>query len=158
MVYQWAIGSRVKADPQQSGSYLETLRRKSRGVLNPPMIVADARKNNACPFRPIFLFDDDVKAAEQYRIRQAGYVLRSLVIVTSEEGAEEVKTIRAFVSVLEDEEPQYTSIIKAMKTPDLRAYVVAEAKKEFEELRAKYYDLKEFAEVYRALDDVDPEV
>jgi hypothetical protein len=153
MVYQWAPGSRVKADPQRSGSYLESLRRRKGGVLTPPLIVEDARASAACPFRPIFLFEDDRTAAEKYRVTQANYVLRSLVMVTSEEGEEE-RTVRAFVSVIEDEAQVYTAVVRAMKDADLRNYVLAEAKKEFEELRAKYFHLKEFAKVFSALDEV----
>lgn len=154
MVYKWAAGSQVKGVAiEVAGPHLEKLRRKNGGNLTSKIVVADARDKSS-PMHPAVFRLNQKDAAEKWYEETASYILRSIVIVTSEDGEEE-RTVRAFVSVIEDDEPVYTSIVRAMKDDDLRAQVLREAKQSFEELRDKYRDLQEFAAVYEALEAVE---
>lgn len=154
MVYKWAEGSKVVSTlkAQIAGTHLEKLRKKHDQWLTPKIVVEDARAESS-PLHPAFEWNNKI-AAEKYRETQAAYLLRSIVIVTSEEGQEE-RTVRAFVNLIEDDERIYTSVVRAMQEPELRIQVLSQAKRDFEALHEKYRDLEEFAGVYDALEKVE---
>lgn len=150
MVYQWKPNARIPVEPQVAGKHLEALRSKN-GELTPRIVVEDARKKSS-PFHPVFDWNDKT-AAEQWREEQARYIIRSVVVVSSEEG-DEPRTVRAFVSVTDEGDRHYTSIAHAMGDAELREQIVKRASKELQEWRKRYDDLKEFSEVYAAMDKI----
>lgn len=152
MVYKWADGSQVKGvKAQVAGSHLERLRKRHNEVLTPRIVVEDAR-SPASPLHPVFEWNDK-RAAEKHRLEQAGYILRAVVVVTSEE-QEELRTVRAFVSVIEDDARGYTSIIRAMGKQELREQVLSQALQDFRALQTKYKELAELARVFWELKKV----
>lgn len=150
MVYQWKPGSRVKLKAQVVGTRLESLRKK-HGKLTPAIVVADAKADTS-PLHPAFEWDDK-KAAAEYREVQAGYIIRSVEIVVSEEGQED-RIVRAFANIIEDDDQFFTSMTVALADPTSREYVLREAKEYFEDGRKRYKHLQEFAAVFAAMDNV----
>lgn len=153
MIYQWKAGSRFDGiDAQKVGEYLEGLRTDAGGLTH-QVIIADAEANPAAPTRMAFTWDQ-AKAAHEYRLTQAAYLLRSLVRLDLPNNADAKPIItRAFVVVRETDGDQiYTATHVALADPELRAQVLARA---FAELRAwqrKYADLEELAELFSVAD------
>lgn len=98
---------------------------------------------------------DDQKAAERYRLVQAGKIIHNLEVhVTVEENAEPVQT-KAVVSVTpgRQEKAQYVSIETAFSHTNSREIVLANAKRDLECFKQKYAGLQELADVFAAIDD-----
>lgn len=148
MSYSWAGYSIVKADAQVIGDHIESLRQERGGRLVPTDLVADATYDDS-PLHDLFEWDDEV-AAHEHRLNQARYIIRSIV-VTVESSADAVP-VRAFVSVVKDDERFYTHIEHAMTEEDLRSQVIAKAYKEMQDWCKRYKDLSEFASVFKAVD------
>lgn len=150
MVYQWKQDGRIKLPAQVVGDRLENLRKK-HGSLTPGLVVADAADENS-PLHPAFDWNDR-SAAKKWREEQAKLMIRMLVIQASEDEDDET-TVRAFVSVVQDDDRQYTSMKVAMADPDLREQVIQQCFDELTEARNKYKHLREFAKVWEAVDSV----
>lgn len=148
MIYEWKIGSRLNVDAQAVGERLKKIEARA-GELTPDLVVKDARKP-ASPLHGAFEWDDS-EAAKQYRLQQAGQILRSIVV--SIPGADgEPKVVRAFVNITDG--AGYEDVNVVLRTADKRALLLARAKKELEEWRRRYEDFEELVEVVRAIDAV----
>lgn len=150
MKYQWAAFAGLKVDAQIIGEHIEYLRETSGGSLQPADLVADA-SNKKSVLHSLFEWDDAVAATER-RIDQARYILRKIHVVI--ESSPETPPTRAFVSVIKDDNPIYTSIQTALTDDDLHKQLVAKAYKEALDWMQRYRDLVEFAAVFRALEAV----
>lgn len=150
MSYGWAKFSIVKADAQVVGDHIESLRQERGGRLAPTDLVADATYDDS-PLHDLFEWDDEV-AAHEHRLTQARYIIRSIVVTV--ESSPESAPVRAFVSVVKDDERFYTHIEYAMTEEDLRAQVIGKAYKEMQDWRKRYKDLSDFASVFRAVDAI----
>ncbi len=150
MSYKWKGGARLSGNPETAGERLESIRTKHKGRLTPAMVVEDAHKKRS-PLRDYFEWND-TEAAVQFRIVQAQELIRSIVVVY--ENAPDAKPVRAFVTVIRDDEPSYTSIEHAMSEPELYQQVLNRAKSEARTFAAKYADLQEFAAVIAAINKV----
>ena len=80
---------------QRAGERLATLAHRNDGDLTPAQIVEDARPPESL-LHPCFEWDD-TKAADSYRLSQAGYLVRAIVTPYGEDEEEDV--VRAFVSI-----------------------------------------------------------
>jgi hypothetical protein len=149
MIYKWKEGARVSIDPQAAGEEIERVRVAQNGRLLAPDLVESARDPSS-PLHPAFEWDD-ATAAENWRVEQASYLIRSIEVIV--ERQEEERPIRAFVSVKRDEDRSYTSVSHAMADPDLRQQVLAGALKELEAWRVRYAELVELAKVFAAIDE-----
>jgi hypothetical protein len=120
-------------------------------------VLEDGRRIDA-PHHNIFEWEDSV-AAEQYRLGQAGHILRSIVIVRTD-SPEAKKPIRAFVHVIppEQKDPAYVNIVDAMKNEDMRRQVLEKAMGELEIWRDTYEGYLEFQPVVDAIEEVRPKV
>lgn len=151
-VYQWAPGFCVgDLDAQKVGARIETLRKKNGGSLKPAIIVADAASKSS-PMHGFFEWNDR-KAADKYRLSQAGYLLRAIVT----QYAEGKPQTRAFVAVQYNGErkARFTSISVAMQDEDLRNQVLAAAKAELNAWRERYKDLTELASLFLVIDQLE---
>lgn len=93
MVYQYKVPyARVGA--QIAGEELARIE-KEKGSLTPEMVVDESREEDA-PLHPVFELDDK-KAAECYRIVQAGGLIRNVTVKIEE--APRMEPVRAFVNV-----------------------------------------------------------
>ena len=78
VIYGWKVGSRVSLDAQATGAHLYKLL-KSEHQLTAAIVLRDAKKARS-PLHDHFEWDDG-EAAQQYRLNQARYVLRSVVVL-----------------------------------------------------------------------------
>jgi len=153
MVYEWKESCRLRLDAQSCGDHLEKLEEK-KGVITPEIVLEDARKSSS-PLHDGFEWDDSV-AAERFRLDQARYILRQIVIVLEPAtDGRPARTIRGFVNVeVEDGEKTlkvYTTINHAMSDRELRRQVIARAYKELHQWSERYQKLSEFSAVRKAI-------
>lgn len=149
MIYQWKAGARVGLDAQAAGEELERIRVHHNGRLQAEAVV-DAARPKASILHPHFEWDDRA-AAEQFRVEQAKYLVRSIT-VRMEKPSGAKAPIRAFVSVERDEDRSYTSLAHAMSDAELRAQVLEQAWRELEAWRQRHAELVELAEIFAAID------
>ena len=91
-----------------ANAYLKKIRKK-RGGLSPQIIVIESQGKRS-PLHNCFEWDD-TKAAKRYRINQAGYILRMLVIEFEPYESVEPITVRALISPKELEKSSNTSYV-----------------------------------------------
>lgn len=130
MVYDWKNGARISADAQKVGEELEKIEYKDAKT-----VLEAARKNKRSELHKCFEWDDS-QAAEQYRLSQAGLILRALVTNEEVEDEGEIKTvqIRALESVrfesddseenTENKRMTYIPTRAALSTPALREQIM----------------------------------
>jgi hypothetical protein len=152
--YKWVEGCRLPLDPQIVGTELEKIRKKNKGNLTKEAVVAEA-KNPLSPLHDGFEWDDD-KAAEAFRLVQAGYMIRHVTVVFEDPTDEIEHEIRAFVSVKQEDEEKvsYTSMQIAMEDPELRSQVFKQALDEINRWKTKYRHLTLFARIFGEIDAV----
>jgi hypothetical protein len=149
MVYQWKPGSKAPVEAQVAGEELERIRTWHNGRLEAKMVV-EASIDPGAPLHRAFEWDDQ-RAAHAFRVEQAKYLIRSVEVVI-DRGQPEPKPIRAFVSVVRDEDRSYTSTVHALADQDLRVQVIEQAWKELEAWRQRHAELVEFAKVFALID------
>lgn len=139
-------------DAQIVGEELERLRKRNDGKLNKEDVVNEARSTKS-PLHGAFEWNDDV-AAEQFRLMQAGYMIRSVSVIFESPDDQQEREIRAFVSVKHgtDEKNAYTSLQVAMQNPLLRDQVFQQALTEINTWKRKYVYLTIFARVFAEVD------
>lgn len=151
MIYQWREGFRLPGDPNEVGTHLEALRQKQEGFLTAEEILKDAHKKRS-PIHPYFEWND-TDAAREYRLSQARYLMRAIVVVR-EEGVE-AEPHRAFVVVSsEGKSDRYTSTRDALSDEDMRNQLLERARNEMLAWRRRYSELVELAEVFQAIDKI----
>lgn len=145
MVYQWKNSAVLvrDLDPQIVGERIEKIAGSVQEVTREDLL-ADA-KNPKSPLHDAFEWDDKI-AGHQFRLQQAGYILRALVVVKDEGKAQE-KTVRAFVNVREDKKPIYVGQARVLTEEDLRLQVVGKGVKELLAWCDKYEDLAELSPI-----------
>lgn len=153
MVYKFKDAAHLssKLDPQLVGERLAAIR-EAGGGFTPEAVVADARHTSS-PLHEAFTWDDS-DAAERYRLGQAGYLVRSVVVLMRDDKATE-REVRAFVPVTIREVPddqRYLSVVEAMSDEDYRSQVIGRALGEMLALRRKYQDIAEFGRIFKAID------
>jgi hypothetical protein len=148
--YRWKDAPHVGGVPAQKvGEALEQIRRNHNGRLTSKDVLDEARKSSH-PLHKAFEWDDG-KAAERWRLEQAGQIIRSIEIVV-EIRKGDPRPLRAFVSVTRDNDRSYTSLAHAMSDEQLRAQVISSALTELQSWRERYSNLSEFAKVFAAID------
>ena len=148
MVYQYKVPyARVSA--QTAGEELARIERE-RGSLTPELVVDESREEDA-PLHPVFEWDDK-KAAECYRVVQAGSLIRNVTVKIEE--VPRMEPVRAFVNVapVGKRKGVFVSIKSAMTDEDGRETVVARAMAELERVKEKYKDLQELAGIFAEID------
>ena len=155
MIYQFGDGYRFRpeVDPQRVGEELEKLRQRRGGELTPEDVLTAARSTRS-PLHPAFEWDDS-RAAHQYRLDQASYLIRAVYAIPEEDEVQHER-VRAFVYVksLSTGEEHYTSTVVAMSDAELRAQVLQRALTELRTWQRKYRELKELAAVFEAIEEV----
>ena len=144
--YRFKEGSPIShfgVSAEDAGRTIEAIVARNGGQAKAEMVVEVAR-NVAHPLHSYFEWDDEV-AGEAYRVMQARTLIRSVVIVAP---LEPTKVIRAFVSVNPGE--GYELIAAVMSDVDKRSKLLARALIELEQMQARYSDLCELAEVWKA--------
>lgn len=155
MTYKWKAGSRIKINAKVAGQELERIRTRHNGRLTPQDILKEA-KTKASPLHGAFEWSD-TKAAQQFRLQQAQYLIRSIEVVVVQSKTK-TSNVRAFVNVKRDNDRSYTSLAHAMSDKELREQVIAQAWKELQEWRNRYERLSEFSRLFGAIDKMAPKV
>lgn len=150
--YTWKYS--VKADAAKVGQELEVLY-EEHGKVTPPIIVEDARNEERETHKLIEW--DEAAAAEKYRLEQAKYIMRNIIVVTKTEEIpeEEPKIIklRVYENVKTDEgDRYYMPLQSAMEREDTRSWLLAQALKDLMAFRRKYGQLKELAGVMEEIE------
>lgn len=156
MGYQWKQASRVHLDAELVGKAFEAIEQRD-GNITPARVVDEARPENA-PLHPAFEWDDTV-AAETYRMEQAKYLIRMLVV--TDVHPEQTEPVRGLVSVIikpADEEEDagewkwpgagkqcYVSTARALQDDVWRRQVLRQALWELSCWERRYQHLEELA-------------
>lgn len=148
MVYQYKVPY-AKVSAQTAGEELARIE-KENGSLTPELVVDESREENA-PLHPVFEWDDK-KAAEHYRVMQAGSLIRNVTVKIEE--APRMEPTRAFVNVapVGQRKGIFVSIKSAMDDEESRETVLARALAELEKVKEKYKDLHELAGIFSEID------
>lgn len=145
MIYQFAEGHRLavkNANAQEVGEALEQLTANEQNF-GPHLLVETARPKSS-PLHKYFEWDD-TEAAAQYRIEQARYLIRTVIVVRDEEP--ESPRIRAFVAVAEDAgRGRYVPMGRALSTPSYREKLMADAESDLARYQNKYSVLRNIDE------------
>lgn len=149
--YSFREGFSVKGDPSTIGERLEFLK-GSNGELHPLDVVNDARSESS-PLHACFEWDD-TEAANQYRLSQARYIIRSIEITYEKPdstGGECVVVQYANLGDRSDSKP-YQDIRVIMSNKRDRDKYVRMVLRELKTIRDKYKHIKELSAVYDAID------
>jgi len=130
------------------------------GTISPKKIVEIARDEKN-PLHDYFVWDDII-AGEKYRLNQASFLIRRIKIdivrPIGETKEIEIKPIRQFFSPssLRDKngDGSYVRIEDILSDKDLKADLLATAKKELIALKMKYKDLSELSKVWEAIESL----
>lgn len=116
--------------------------RDEHGQLTPALVV-DAARNPEHPLHSRFEWDDTL-AAEQWRLEQAGQLLR-IVKLPPEEGRP--RDLRAFVAIKgkDSHRSDYVPTEVALSDPLSRDIVLRAMKREWQTFRRRYDHMVEFA-------------
>lgn len=145
MQFAWKDGSRIKLDPNAVGQELARIQ-NDHGLT--PEVVVEAARSPESPLHQGFEWDDSIAAA-QYRLDQARYLLRMVVIVEDKKQP----PIRAFVSIQNsDQKRVYRDVGTVLSDAYLREQALEQALRDLDAFQRKYRDLSELAEVLQAAD------
>lgn len=140
----------IKESIQQELEHINNL----FGNLRPETVVEFA-KNPETALHGRFNWED-TEAAHKWRLHQARQVLRVYVHMDLPKHEEPVR-VRAFVSLPIDRASNgqgYRPIDYVLRNDDLRAQMLASAKRELKSFREKYRTLTELSEIHAAIDRV----
>lgn len=145
MVYKWKTYD-YSVPAQEVGERIEKLD-KEHGEVTPEILLEDARPEGSV-LHPLYEWRDDI-AAEKYRLRQSGKILRELVIVEIEHPeVGEIVPVRAFVSVSPgNDKGSYRPTIVALSNEETKKQVFNNALRELNALEMKYKHLVDFPEL-----------
>lgn len=161
MVYQFKPGSRLKGDAATVATHLEKIANKNAGDLRPEAVVEAARTKRS-PLHEFFEWDDSA-AAHEYRLTQARHLIRSIEVITVDDG----DRVNAFhnVVVKNDDNDEvrsraYVTLQRAMTDDDLRQQVVdslyAQAQSFVRQAKAFNRHAADFEPVVRAIESLPP--
>lgn len=156
MEIRWKQGSHHQIAPAVAHEAIEAIRHKNGGEASAEAVVkAAAAKRN--PLHPEFTWDDS-EAANEYRLTQARYMLRNLVVIREELATDRPQ--RVYEVVRKPQEGQtrvkhvYRTTEDIMADADMRAELLGRALRELVSIRNRFRDLQELAVVLRAIDEV----
>jgi hypothetical protein len=148
----------MKTKPNETASLEELLGKiaqKHGGTLTPEQVLKAAAPKSS-PLHQHFQWDD-TEAAKQYRLMQAGQLIRRVRITYAPSEGREFR-VRAFVNVTpeacEDESPRghYVSFETAIGIPNYREQLLANARRDAETFKQKYATLEEVLPIIQAID------
>jgi len=134
---------------QRYGERIEKLEEKT-GSVTPYVLLEDAKKISS-PLHEYFQWNDE-KAAERYRVKQAGELLRSITVVSKIKG-QPSQVQRAYLNVnnLDEKGRIYVNINKALTEPEYREQVLKQAFRELTYWEGKYQDYNELVTIFSAI-------
>ena len=156
--YGWKINKYPGVSAEEAGKHIEKIQYE-QGVVTSANLLESARPEDSA-IHPCYEWDDAV-AAEKYRLSQSNDLLQNLVqVIVAEDGSEE-KVSRAFVNVAEIDQftpGSYVKVETALSDEGMRRIVLQKALKEVLTFKAKYENLSELAEVFKAISDLEKKI
>lgn len=147
MVYKWKSISGIKADPQKAALQFEELE-KTVGLTAQNLL--DANRDPDAILHNEFEWDDTV-AAEQYRVHQAGQIIRMLCVETeSNPDVSSSTPIRAYFQTSENKSYEHISVI--LKNESKYQEMLSRAYSELKTFQRKYEKLSELKPIFDAID------
>lgn len=136
----------------------EALIARHGGRIGPHTLLEEARDPSS-PFHDYFTWDDD-EAAEQYRLIQAGQLIRrwkgSVIRIDSEQKVVKVESVRRVQSPISQRTKggdSYETVEQIMADPTKREDMVRTVLKELSAYRKRYAQLLALADIWRAIDE-----
>ena len=149
--YSWKNSHGVPAEV--AGKVMEQIEEK-HGEVTKELFLEASRPEDS-PTHNCFEWDDSV-AAEKYRLNQAYHVILDLEITIAEDTSGSLSP--AYVNVIQKtskESAKYRSLEVAMSDDELRANVIANALREFEQTKQKYSHLVELTDIFKAIESAE---
>lgn len=127
---------------------LQRIAKENKGVLNPRIVVNEARQKSS-PIHSQFEWEDS-KAAEQYRLIQARELISVMVHVLPNTNKPE----RIWVSLKTDQIKGggYRKMVSILSNKELRKQLLEDALADLSIFREKYKHLNELAEIFAAME------
>ena len=132
--FYYAVPGINKVSAQVAGEIMEQLEQSERGLS--PASLLDASRDENAPLHGEFEWND-AEAAEQYRLSQAGSLIRNIRIVAEEQEA----PVRAFVCTGE-RKSAYVSLQSALNNETWKSNLLEAAKRDMAFFSAKYRTLE----------------
>ena len=152
MNYAWTKGARLRGDPQMVGDELTKIKEKNGGKFQPTDVVKMAKSKRSILHQ---YFDwDDSTASVKYRLEQAGHLIRCVHVVVVSEATDEPRTVRAFVTIEQDDSHSYMDTQTVLSNSELREQMLGNALKELASFKQKYKDLTELEGIFDAMDNI----
>jgi hypothetical protein len=167
--FAFTRGSHFPAEQAQIvGKFLIELQEKSGTEDLTPQQVLTAARPKTSPIHDYFTWDNQ-KAAEQQRLAEASYLLRSIQIEYVDLGPERrAGTMRMLVNLrrdpVDDEETPrpsdrvYMSMVTVLQDPHLRRQLLQEALDQAIHWRNRYSHFQELATIFAAIGRVEKEL
>ena len=146
--YEYRTPGLFRTPAQVAGEIMEQLEQSEQGLS--PATLLDASRDANAPLHDEFEWDD-AKAAEGYRLNQAGALIRNIRVVITEEQAEQRE--RAFVNV-DYGKGAYVAIASALTNEVWKKNLLEYARRDMSLFQAKYSRLEELAGVISAMQEV----
>ena len=159
LIVQWKERAQIKKDPILVYNELEALREKCGGAFTPKDVVKRARKKSSV-LHDLFEWDDSV-AAEKFRLRQAGYIVRSLQVqkrIVRKAGEPRVVVIRQYASLGrgsgDGPKNKYHRTSDVLNVADQRDQLLTKVWMQILALRRRYSSLIELVPIWESVDEV----
>lgn len=155
MVYKWK-GRHYSVSADIVGKEVEKLEKKYGEVTARNFV--DAARPEKSPLHKLLEWDN-TKAAEAWRIQQAGTIICCLSI--QRENTPEPVTVRAYMNVADGADNptrrtgSFINTQDAFSDKEKRSMILKVAVRELKELQQKYSNLQELAAVFEAIDRLD---
>ena len=146
--YEWSPGYRVSIPPNVVGAEIQAAC-KEGGHLEEAEAVLERAKAKDNPIHGFFEWNDKV-AGHQYRLEQARYLIRGLVITEDDDG-NRVPRVKAYEGV---QGGGWVSTVMAAKSDTGRTFLLQKAEQELRQWQARYGALKELCKVSKRIDFV----
>lgn len=145
--YMWRPGARLRGDPQVVGELLDELTERHGGQLRPGQVLKAATAKGS-PLHDYFEWNDK-RAANKYRLSQAGDLIRALCIVSKVNGP----PMRAYV--VESQAGPYVPSKIVYAQPSRRSAMAFKAMAELTSWRRRWHPLEtEMRDVFRSIDEI----
>ena len=128
-------------------SHLEAIRGQYSKLT--PRVVVDEARDPEHPLHSRFEWDDSI-AGEAYRIQQARELIRSVRVVHKEaDEAGPEKSVRAYVSLANENEHAYEPVEEVAEDPFKRQLALNAMQREWKALYDRYKEFEEFLAMVR---------
>lgn len=142
-------------DANVVGEHLELLRKQTKGELTAEDVLKDAKHSNS-PLHSFFEWSDS-RAAKAHRLQQARGLIRAVVAIYVSDDKPAVRQ-KAYVHINEPQAPHYREASHAMSQTKTRDIVLKQAWRELMQWKKRYRDLKEFSNLFNAIDETESQI